>query len=74
MFFKPVVLISLMLAPVHLLAQQKVVTQKEKDAAAAAEELEAVIIEARKLNDKLAMINIQSRAAMLVSLSDPVRV
>lgn len=73
MFFKPVVLISLMLAPIHLFAQQTVVTQKQKDAAAAAEELEAVIIEARKLDDKLAMFDIQSRAAMLVSLSDPAR-
>jgi hypothetical protein len=73
MFFKLIVLGSLILAPVDLMGQQKAVPQQQKDVIAASEELEAVIAEAGKLDDALATINVRSRAAMLMSFSDPVR-
>jgi hypothetical protein len=46
---------------------------RKDDRTVAAEELEAVILDARKLDNKAAMVTIRSRAAMLVSFSDPAR-
>ena len=46
---------------------------RKDDRTVAAEELEAVILDARNLDNKGALVNIRSRAAMLVSLSDPAR-
>ena len=46
---------------------------RKDDRTVAAEELEAVILDARNLDNKSALVNIRSRAAMLVSLSDPAR-
>jgi hypothetical protein len=63
--------ITVALVPINLMAQQGAVVQKDKDAAAV--ELEAVIVDAGKLDDKLARINIESRAAVLVSFLDPAR-
>src|SRR6266850_6231193 len=72
MLLKSIILLSIILAPFQIIAQQPQIakTQREKTSA---EELEAVIAEAGKLDDKLATINVKTRAAALVSLSDPVR-
>lgn len=74
MLTKLLISLALLLAPVQLWAQTQVlppVSKTTKETAAA--ELEAVIAEAGKLDDKLAIINVKARAAALVSLSDPVR-
>ena len=74
MLTKLLISLALLLAPVQLWAQTQVlppVSKTMKETAAA--ELEAVIAEAGKLDDKLAIINVKARAAALVSLSDPVR-
>jgi hypothetical protein len=74
MLTKLLISLALLLAPVQLRAQTQVlppVSKTMKETAAA--ELEAVIAEAGKLDDKLAIINVKARAAALVSLSDPVR-
>jgi hypothetical protein len=64
----------MLLTPVHLFAQRTVNVTVTKDSRiVATQELDAVIAEATDLNDKPAIINIKSRAAMLVSFSDPVR-
>src|SRR5690349_17565998 len=62
----------ILLAPTQLLAQQPRDIPKE-NGALASQELEAVIIEAERLQDKNALVNIRSRAAMLISFSDPAR-
>lgn len=64
------VLLSMLLAPTCLSAQQVV---PKDGSSVAAQELEAVISEAERLNDKKARVNIKARAAMLVSFSDPAR-
>ena len=46
---------------------------RKDDHRVAAEELEAVILDARNLDNKAALVHIRSRAAMLLSLSDPAR-
>jgi hypothetical protein len=74
MLTKLLISLALLLAPVQLWAQTQVFppgSQTIKQTAAA--ELEAIIAEAGKLDDKLAIINVKARAAELVSLSDPVR-
>jgi hypothetical protein len=74
MLTKLLISLALLLAPVQLWAQTQLFppgSQTIKQTAAA--ELEAVIAEAGKLDDKLAVINVKARAAELVSLSDPVR-
>src|ERR1043165_3715270 len=60
---------ALLLASVHPFAQQK---DSEKEMRAA-EELEAVIVEAKSLDNKVALVTVRSRAAMLLSFSDLVR-
>ena len=72
MLLKTIILLSTLVAPFQIIAQQPQIakTQREK---APAEELEEVIAEAGKLDDKLAIINVKARAAALVSLSDPIR-
>lgn len=74
MLTKLLISLALLLAPVQLFAQTQVlppVTKTAKDTAAA--ELEAVIVEAGKLDDKLAITNVKARAAALISFSDPAR-
>jgi hypothetical protein len=63
---------SILLTPAQLLAQQTVDLRKE-NRAAAAQELEAVINEAKNLDNKNTIVNIRARAAMLVSFADPIR-
>ena len=72
MISKLFIVASILLTPVYLLAQQTVDSQKESRSAAA-RELEAVITEAKNLDNKNAVVNVRSRAAMLVSFSDPIR-
>jgi hypothetical protein len=73
MLTKLLILPALLLTPLQLWAQTQVhpVSRTTKETAAA--ELESVIAEARKLDDRLAMIDLKARAAALVSLSDPLR-
>jgi hypothetical protein len=61
-----------LLTPVNLFAQNTENVTKESRASAALE-LETIIIEAKKLDNKNALVNVRSRAAMLVSFSDPGR-
>src|SRR6185503_11508541 len=72
MTLKFLVIVSMLLAPAHLLAQKAAEASKDTSVTAA-EELEAIIIESDKLDDKTAVVNIKSRAAMLVSFLDPAR-
>src|ERR1043166_1073758 len=67
-----VMIALLLLSPAHLVAQRNVDVHKDSRAIAS-QELEAVINEAKTLNNKNALVIIKSRAAMLVSFSDPVR-
>ena len=74
MSIKILITLALLLVPVQLWAQTQVpppVSNVMKETAAA--ELEAVIAEADKLDDKLVIIKLRARAAALVSLSDPNR-
>ena len=64
--------VFLLLTPTFLLGQPGPASPKDIRALAA-EELEAIILESGKLDDKNAFVNLRSRAAMLVSFSDPVR-
>ena len=66
------VIASMLLIPAQFLAQQGAGIPKDSSSAAT-QELEAIISEAEKLEDKNAGVNIQSRAAMLVSFSEPGR-
>jgi hypothetical protein len=66
------ILASILLFPAHLLAQQPVDVPKESSAVAH-QELEAIMAESQKLDNKNAFVNIRSRAAVLVSFSDPIR-
>ena len=72
MLLRMLIVASILFTPAHLLAQQTVDLRKESRAAAA-QELEAIIAEAKNLGNKNASVNIRSRAAMLVSFSDPLR-
>lgn len=60
----------ILLMPLHLFAQQ---TTAQKDNQTISQELESVIIEAKNVDNKNALVTIQSRAAMLLSFSDPAR-
>jgi hypothetical protein len=64
------VLFSMLLAPTHLSAQQAV---PKDSSSVAAQELETIISEAEKLDNKKAKVHLKSRAAMLVSFADPAR-
>lgn len=74
MLTKLLILLALLLAPLQLCAQTQVhppASKTIKDTAAA--ELEAVLADADKLDDKLTIVKVKARAAGLVSLSDPGR-
>ena len=62
----------LLLSPACLMAQSSVDVRKDSRVVAS-KELEAVILEAKSLNNKNALVIVESRAAMLVSFSDPLR-
>ena len=64
------VLLSMLLAPTCLSAQQPV---PKDSSSVAAQQLEAIVNEAEKLDNKNARVHIKSRAAMLVSFTDPAR-
>jgi hypothetical protein len=64
------VLLSMLLAPTCLSAQQGV---PKDSSSVAAQELETIISEAEKLDNKKARVDIKSRAAMLVSFANPAR-
>lgn len=72
MLSRMLIVASILLTPAQLLAQQTVDLRKE-NRAAAAQELEAVINEAKNLDNKNTIVNIRARAAMLVSFADPIR-
>ncbi len=72
MLLKTIILLSTVFAPFQLIAQQPQTAKTQREQTSAAE-LEAVIAEAGKLDDKLAIIDVKARAAALVSLYDPVR-
>ncbi len=72
MLSRVLIIAVVLFTPAHLLAQQAVDLRKESRAVAA-QELEAVITEAKSLDNKNAIVDIRSRAAMLVSFSDPIR-
>jgi hypothetical protein len=72
MLLRSLVLASFLLAPTFVPAQQEVTALKGNNAAAG-QELEAIIIEARGFDDKNAFVDVMARAAMLVSFSDPTR-
>lgn len=60
--------------PIHVWAQEQPARSGPKATGEiAAVELNLIIAEAGKLDDKLAMINIQARVANVISTSDPVR-
>src|ERR1700740_478234 len=64
----------LVLIPVDLMAQRKIEAVVTKEPIAVpTQELEAVIVEAKSLDSPAAIVTIKSKAAMLVSFSDPVR-
>ena len=66
------VVLSLLLNPILLLAQQPAEVLKE-NSATAAQELEAIVTEAKSVTDENAVVTITARAAMLLSYSDPTR-
>ena len=72
MILRSFIILSIVLAQVRINAQQ-VVPALRDPGAVAAEELEKIIVEAQNLDDKNALVNIKSRAALLVSYSDRVR-
>jgi hypothetical protein len=68
------VAIVLLLMPLPGWAQTpRPITISKATRATAVAELEAVIADATKLDDKLALVTIKARAAALISLSDPIR-
>src|SRR5687768_9790615 len=69
---KWIITLCLLLTPATLIAQQDAKGLKE-NRSSSAEELENIITEAKRLNDKNAYVNITARAAALISLSDPAR-
>lgn len=72
MISRSLIIASLLLSPVYLFAQQGADAPMDSRAAAH-QELETIINEAGKLDDKYAIVNVRSRAALLVSFSDPSR-
>jgi hypothetical protein len=71
MLSKSIIVVFLFATPTFLSAQTAPLS-KEK-AVIAAEELELVINQTAELNNKQAVVNLTSRAAMLVSFGDPAR-
>ena len=69
--FVPIILLLIPL-PVWTQTSRPITISKATRATAAAE-LEAVIVDAGKLDDKLALLTVKARAAALISLSDPIR-
>src|SRR5687768_8439791 len=64
--------VCLLFTPTFVIAQEAA-KGLEDNRVTAAQELEDVIAESKKLNDKNAYVNIAARAAALISLSDPKR-
>lgn len=64
--------LCLLLVPIYLFAQGQPAVAKESPNPTA-QELEDVLTEAKRLQDKNAFVNITARAAALVAYSDPVR-
>src|SRR5687767_13465461 len=64
--------LSLLLNPAPLLAQQPAELPNESRTSAA-QELEAVVTEAKNVTNENAVVSITARAAMLLSYSDPTR-
>jgi len=74
MLLKMLVMLAILLAPLHLWAQVPVVPSASPEIKRTAiAELESVVAEADRLDDKFAMISVKVRAAALVSLFDPER-
>ncbi len=74
MRMKSLILFILLAAPVQLGAQTARVPQLSRSMTdTAAAELEAVLAEAGKLDDKLAAVGVKAKAAGLIALSDPIR-
>ncbi len=74
MLTRQLLTLALLLAHVHFSTQAQIRPQVSKlMRETAAAELEAVLVDAVKLDGKLDVINVRSRAAALVSLSDPAR-
>lgn len=71
MLLRWVIVLCLLLHPIHLLAQQP--AQVLTGPALGAQELEALITEAKSLTNENARVDITARAAVLVSYSDPAR-
>lgn len=63
-------ILLILLTPAYLLGQPSV---PKNSFVVATEELDAIISEAQKLNNKTTRVNITARAAMLVSFADPAR-
>lgn len=63
----------LLLFPLPLLAQPQTAPPQTTPASVATFELEAVISEAGKLDDKMGVITVKAKAAALISLTDPSR-
>lgn len=72
MLTRTFIVVSLLLSPFPLLAQQPSEGANENPNSAA-QELEAVVSEAKKVTNENALVNITARAALLLSYSDPVR-
>ena len=69
MSFKLLTIISMVLVPFEVIAQQPINARTQSNRLAA-DELESVITDSARLDDKLLMIAARSRAAALVSFSD----
>jgi len=72
MLSRVLVIAALLVGAFDLFAQQRFDPEKEIRTTAA-QELEAVIVEAKDFDNKTALVTIRSRAAMLLSFSDPGR-
>lgn len=66
------IVLSLLLNPVLLLAQQPTEIPSDNPTAVA-QELQAIVTEAKNVTDENAVVSITARAAMLLSYSDPTR-
>jgi len=72
MLSRSLAIVLLLLTPAVLAGQPGAASPKDARALAG-EELEAIILETGKLDDKNALVNLTARAAMLVSFSDAAR-
>src|SRR5216110_3399985 len=74
MLARLIIVALLLLTPVGLVAQRNVDLLVTKEPATVpTQELDAVIVEAKSLDSQMAIVTIKSKAAMLVSFSDPIR-